>query len=169
MQWLYLGIGAAVAAVIFFIIGRLNGIAYRKKVAEAEIGSAEEQAKRILEDSLKSAETKKKEALLAAKEEIIKLKTDADEELKERRKEVSKLERRTMAKEEALDAKTEALEKKEELIQKKAKEAEELNEKIKETLSSQIAMLEKIAGYSSEQAKAELLWSPRPSTKWQYA
>ena len=169
MQWLYLGIGAAVAAVIFFFIGRINGIAYRKKVAEAEIGSAEEQAKRILEESLKTAETKKKEALLAAKEEIIKLKTDADDELKERRKEVSKLERRTMAKEEALDAKTEALEKKEELIQKKAKEADELNEKIKETLSSQIAMLEKIAGYSAEQAKAELLSRMESETKHEMA
>ena len=66
MVWLYFGIGAAISAVIFFIIGRLAGIAHRKKVAEAEIGSAEEQAKRILEDSLKTAETKKKEALLAA-------------------------------------------------------------------------------------------------------
>ncbi len=169
MQWLYFGIGAAVLAAITFFLGRLNGIAYRKKVAEAEIGSAEEQAKRILEESLKTAETKKKEALLAAKEEIIKLKTDADDELKERRKEISKLERRTMAKEEALDAKTEALERKEELIQKKTKEAEELNAKIKETLSSQIAMLEKIAGYSAEQAKAELLARMESETKHEMA
>jgi len=169
LQWLYFGIGAAVLAAITFFLGRLNGIAYRKKVAEAEIGSAEEQAKRILEESLKTAETKKKEALLAAKEEIIKLKTDADDELKERRKEVSKLERRTMAKEEALDAKTEALERKEELIQKKTKEAEELNAKIKETLSSQIAMLEKIAGYSAEQAKAELLARMESETKHEMA
>jgi len=168
MEWLYIG-GGIVLAIITFIIGRIRGIAYRKKVAEAEIGSAEEQAKRILEDSLKSAETKKKEALLAAKEEIIKLKTDADDELKERRKEVSKLERRAMAKEESLDAKLEALEKKEETVQKKAKEAEELNLQIKEALSSQIAMLEKIAGYTAEQAKAELLSRMESETKHEMA
>ena len=169
MEWLYYSIGAVVIAVITFIVGRAAGISHRKKVAEAEIGSAEEQAKRILEESLKTAETKKKEALLAAKEEIIKLKTDTDEELKERRKEISKLERRAMAKEEALDAKSEALEQKTEQIQRKAKEAEELNEKIKETLSSQIAMLEKIAGYTAEQAKAELIARMESETKHELA
>ena len=168
MEWLYIGIGAAVA-VVALICGVFLGMARRKRIAEAAIGSAEEQARKILEDALKSAETKKKEALLAAKEEIIKLKTDADEELKDRRREMSKQERRVSAKEEALDAKLEANERKEEAIQKKAKEAEELNAKIRETLSSQIAMLEKIAGYTAEQAKAELLERMESETRHEMA
>ena len=150
-------IGAVIGIVVGIIVGVIIGIAYRKKVAEAEIGSAEEQAKRILEDSLKTAEQKKKEALLEAKEEILRDKNEAEAELKERRKEVSRLERRLIQKEESLDAKIESVERKEETLAKKIKDNEELEGKIKETLSSQIAMLEKISGYSAEQAKQELL------------
>ncbi len=149
--------GSAAIAAVGLIIGILSGIAYRKKVAEAEIGSAEEQAKKILEDSLKNAEQKKKEALLEAKEQILKDKNEAEAELKERRKEVSRLERRVIQKEESLDSRIESMEKKEEALQRKIKDNEELEVKIKETLSSHIAMLEKISGFSAEQAKAELL------------
>ena len=154
--WLLIA-GSAGIALAGLVIGILSGIAYRKKIAEAEIGSAEEQARKILEDSLKNAEQKKKEALLEAKEQIIKEKNETEAELKERRKEVSRLERRVIQKEEALDAKIESIEKKDEALQKKIHDNEELSQKIKETLSSHIAMLEKISGYSAEQAKAELL------------
>ena len=147
----------AIAAAVGIILGIAVGIAYRKKVAEAEIGSAEAEASRILQDSLKNAEQKKKEALLEAKEEILRDRNEAEAEIKERRKEVSRLERRVIQKEESLDAKIDACERKEETLEKKIKDNEELEIKIKETLSSHIAMLEKISGYSADQAKEELL------------
>ncbi len=150
-------ITGAVALAVGVLLGAVIGIAYRKKVAEAEIGSAEEQAKRILEDSMKTAESRKKEALIEAKEEILREKTEAENEMKERRKEVSRLEHRIAQKEEALDAKIEAVEKKEENLAKKAKEAEDLQNKVKEIVAQQFEMLEKISGYTAEQAKQELL------------
>ncbi len=150
-------ITGVVALAVGVLLGAVIGIAYRKKVAEAEIGSAEEQAKRILEDSMKTAESRKKEALIEAKEEILREKTEAENEMKERRKEVSRLEHRIAQKEEALDAKIEAVEKKEENLAKKAKEAEDLQNKVKEIVAQQVEMLEKISGYTAEQAKQELL------------
>ena len=87
---LIIGIVAFLAALV---IGVLVGVAYRKKVAEAEIGSAEAQAKKIVEEGEKLAETKKKEALLEAKEEILRHKNESERELKERRKEISKMEK----------------------------------------------------------------------------
>ncbi len=145
-------IGLALGVVASIVVAKI-----RESAAEKEIGSAKDQATRILEDALKNAEQKKKEALLEAKEQILKDRNEAEAELKERRKEVSRLERRVISKEEALDAKLEAAEKKDEALAKKIKDTEELEKKIKETLSSHIAMLEKISGYSAEQAKAELL------------
>jgi ribonuclease Y len=150
-------ITGVVALAIGCLLGAVIGIAYRKKVAEAEIGSAEEQAKRILEESMKTAETRKKEALIEAKEEILREKTEAENEMKERRKEVSRLEHRIAQKEEALDAKIESIEHKEENLAKKVKEADELQEKVKEALASQLEMLEKISGYTAAEAKQELL------------
>ncbi len=150
-------ITGVVALAVGVLLGAVIGIAYRKKVAEAEIGSAEEQAKRILEDSMKAAESRKKEALIEAKEEILREKTEAENEMKERRKEVSRLEHRIAQKEEALDTKIEAVEKKEENLARKAKEAEDLQNKVKEIVAQQFEMLEKISGYTAEQAKQELL------------
>ena len=99
----------AIAAVIAIIVGLglgfLGGIIYRKKVAEAEIGSAEEQAKRIVDDGFKEAETLKKEALLEAKEEILKQKNESEREIKERRSELSKQESRVAKREETLERK----------------------------------------------------------------
>ncbi len=146
-----------IALAVGIVIGIIIGIIYRKNVAEREIGSAEDRAKRILEDALKGAEQKKKEALLEAKEQILKERNDAEAELKERRKEVSRLERRVIQKEETLDSKLEAIERKDENLAKKIKDTEELEQKIKDTLSSHIAMLEKISGYTADQAKDELL------------
>ena len=96
-------IGAVAAAVILFIVGFRLGITYRKKVAEAELGSAEEQAKNVLNDAYKSAESKKRELLLEAKEETHKLRSEFDKEVKERRNELSRQERRIQQKEEQLD------------------------------------------------------------------
>ena len=101
-----------IVGIICAAAGFAGGILYRRKVAEAEIGSAEEQAKRILEDGIKAADTKKKEALLEAKEEILQTKNEFEIELKERRSELTRQERRVQTKEETLDRKTEAVEKK---------------------------------------------------------
>ncbi len=147
------------------IIGLVGGLAVgcgagfiiRKTVAEKKTGSAEEQAKKILEDAIKNAETTKKEAIFAAKDEIFQMKKEADFDVKERRKEVSRQERRIAQKEEALDAKIEGLEKKEALLQEKRAEIDSLKEKTDATLQAQIATLERIAGLTSEEAKADLV------------
>ena len=147
----------AVAAVGGALVGTVVGFVIRKMAAEKKIGSAEEQAKHILEDAIKNAETTKKEAIFAAKDEIFQLKKDADFDIKERRKEVSRLERRIAQKEETLDAKIEGIEKKEAAIAEKRAEIDSLKEKTDATLQAQIATLERIAGLTSEEAKADLV------------
>ncbi len=139
------------------VVGTGLGVAVRKILAEKKLGSAEEQAKHIIQDAIKNAETTKKEAIFAAKDEIFQMKKEADFDVKERRKEVSRLERRIAQKEETLDAKIEGLEKKEEALQEKRKELESLKEKTDATLQAQIANLERIAGLTKEDAKSELV------------
>ena len=146
-----------VAAAAGLVVGTVVGFVIRKISAEKKIGSAEEQAKRILEEAIKTAETTKREAIFAAKDEIFQLKKDADNDIKERRKEVSRQERRLAQKEEALDAKLEALERKEALLAEKRAEIEKLREEIEATLRAQIATLERIAGLTAEEAKIELV------------
>ncbi|MBR2930015.1 MAG: ribonuclease Y [Clostridia bacterium] len=145
-----IGVAAAVAGVV-------AGYLIRRSIAESKIGSAEEQARRLLEDAIKAAESAKKESILAAKEEIFQLKRETDNDLKERRKEVSRLERRVTQKEETIDAKLEGLERKEAALQEKHQDADRLREEIKTTLAGQLAMLEKIAGMTAEEALAELV------------
>ena len=149
-----LAIGLIAGALV---VGLGFGVFIRKISAERKLGSATEQARKILEDAIKGAESTKKESIIAAKEEIFQLKKDADIDIKERRKEVSRLERRVTQKEETLDAKIEGLERKEAKLAEKAAEADRVGEEIKKTLEGQIAMLEKIAGLSKEDAKAELV------------
>ena len=139
------------------VVGAGVGIVIRKVIAEKKLGSAEEQAKNIIQDAIKNAETTKKEAIFAAKDEIFQMKKEADFDVKERRKEVSRLERRVAQKEETLDAKLEGLEKKEEALQEKRKELDSLKEKTDATLQAQIANLERIAGLTKEDAKNELV------------
>ena len=143
--------------IVALIIGALLGIAYRKKVAEAEIGSAEAQAKKIIEEGTKIAETKKKEALLEAKEEIIKQRNESERELKDRRREVSRLEARAVSREEQIDRKMENMEKKEESLDRKLKEADAEKARIEELKTEQFKKLEEISGYTAEEAKKELL------------
>ena len=146
-----------IGLVVGVIIGALVGIAYRKKVAEREISSAEEEAKRIINESIKSAESKKREALLEAKEEIHKNRTEYEREVKERRAELSKQERRLQQKEENLDRKTDSLEKKTENLNRKLAEADAQQEEIKKVKQAQMEMLEKISGYTIEEAKQYLI------------
>ena len=157
MQYIiYVGIGAA-ALVVGVLIGVLIGMAARKRFAEAKIGSAESEAKRVLEEAKKQAETLKKESLLEAKEDILRQRNEAERELKERRAEQNKVERRLTQKEENLDKKAEALERKNETLDKKIREADEEKEKIAEVLAEHISKLEEIAGITAEEAKDELL------------
>ena len=133
------------------------GVLHRKRVAEAEIGSAEQQARKILEDGIKAADTKKKEALIEAKEEILQTKNEFDKEVKERRNEITRQERRIAQKEEILDRKTEALEKKDEKLTAKLKEATELNEEIEQLKNQQFETLQQVAGMTAEEAKTQLI------------
>jgi len=146
-------ISFVVGAGIFFFLG----IKYRMKVAEAELGSAEEEAKRLISDAIKTAESKKKEALVEAKDDIYRMKNEAEKDIKERRSEVQRQERRIQQKEENLDKKTDNLEKKEELIEKRLIEAGEKLSEADRIKKSQFEMLEKISGYSEDQAKEYLL------------
>ncbi len=148
---------AVVSAVVFGAGGFVIGGLHRKKVAEAEIGSANEEALRIVNQAVQTAESKKKEAILEAKDEIHKLRNEVDKELRERRAEVQRQENRINQKEENLDKKTENLEKKEELLAEKVKAADAKMEEVETLKRSQLEMLEKISGYSKEQAKVLLL------------
>ena len=145
--------GFAVGGILMFFLG----MAYRKKTSEAEIGSAEEEAKRIVNEAIKNANTKKKESLLEAKDDIYKMRSEAEKEIKDRRVEVQRQERRIQQKEESLDRKLENLERKEETVQGKMKDAETRLEEAEKVKQAQIEMLEKISGYTSDQAKEYLL------------
>ncbi|MGN1103140.1 MAG: ribonuclease Y, partial [Huintestinicola sp.] len=128
-----------------------------RRVAEAAIGSAQQEATRIVNDAVSKAESKKKEAILEAKDEIHRQRTELEKELRERRSEVQRQERRLAQKEESLDRKTENIEKKDEQLTGKLKAAEKKAEEIEVVKRSQIEMLEKISGFNKEQAKDYLL------------
>ena len=148
---------AIICAVVGIALGVVIGFLIRKKVGEAKIGSAEEEAVRILDEAKKQAESSKKEALLEAKETIMSQRNELEREIKERRSEITRLENRLTKKEETLDKKTESLEKKNELLDKKIKDNEVLREEIGELKAQELVKLEEISGYSSEKAKEELI------------
>ncbi len=150
-------IGVVITAVVCLPLGVFFGITYRKKVGEAEIGSAEEQARKIIEDGERTAENKKKEALIEAKEEILRQRNDAEREIKERRSEISKMEQRVTKKEEQIDRKIENLENKEETLNKKLKECDDIRAEIEEIKAKHLETLEKIAGLTAEEAKAQIV------------
>ena len=139
------------------VVGIFAGIAYRKKISEAKIGSAEERAKVIVAESEKQAETLRKEALLSAKEDIMRRKNEMEQEIKERRAEVSRTESRLTKKEENLDKKSEQLDKKSEQLDQKLKDCDVAREQIDATLAKHVTKLEEISGYTAEQAKEELI------------
>ena len=142
-----------IGILIGLVIGFLLGIFYRKKVAEKEISSAEEEAKRIINESIKSAESKKREALVEAKEEILKARNEYEKEVKERRADLQKQERRLQQKEENLDRKTENIEKKEETLSRKLSELEDAREEVATLKRSEMEVLERISGFTAEEAK----------------
>ena len=146
-----------IALVIGVVIAFPLGIQYRKQIAEKELGTAEAEAKRIVSEAIKSAEVKKKEALVEAKDELFRLKSEAEREMKERRNEVTRLERRVQHKEETVDKKIDNLDKKEEALQQKLQDAETKLEEAETVKKSQFDLLEKISGFTGEQAKEYLL------------
>ena len=146
-----------ITGLVCLALGVVIGHLYRKHVAEAKIGTAEQKAKELVEEGEKAAETAKKEALLSAKEEIMRQKNEMEQEIKERRTEVSRTETRLSKKEENLDKKSEQLDKKNEQLDRKLKECDTVREQIDETLAEQKRMLERVSGYTAEQAKAELV------------
>ena len=150
-------ISAAIAAAATLPIGIFAGYTIRRRSAEKQIGSAEEQARKILEDGIKAADTKKKEVLLEAREEILRTKNEFDREVNERRAELTRQERRLTQKEENLDKKTEALEKKDETLNRKIKENTEAGEEIQKIKAEQFELLQKMAGLTAEEAKAQLV------------
>ena len=152
---------AAVVAVVVGFGAFKYGYSYRKKFAELKIGSAEEEAKRIIDTALEQAEKDseniKKEKLLEAKEDIHKLRSELDKEIKDRRGDLQRQERRVQQKEDTIDKKTQMLEKKEEQIQRKFNEAEETQAEVERVKKLQMAQLEKIAEFTASQAKDYLL------------
>lgn len=160
---------AVIAVIVALPLGFFVGSAYRKKLDENEIGSAEAQARKILEDGIKAAETKKKEALIEAKEEILKQKNDFDAEVKERRNELSRQENRVASREESLERKMDSVEKKDENLTKKLKKADEELERIEGIKKEQTEALQRISGMTAEQAKAELLENLESSIRHEQA
>ena len=148
---------AVAVGIIALIVGFIAGVFYRKKIGEAEIGSAEIEAKRIVDEAVKEGETKKKERLLEAKEEIVRANKELDREVKERRNELTKLENRCVSREEALDKRSEQLERKETQLDKKLKENEARAAEIEKIKAEQLKKLEEISGYTVEQAKREIV------------
>ncbi|MFR8032730.1 MAG: ribonuclease Y [Lachnospiraceae bacterium] len=158
-------IAVAVTAVVVAVIAWLFATSYQKKVYADKIGTAEEKSREIIDEALKVAETKKREALLEAKEESLKTKNELEREIRERRNELSRMEKRAMNKEEALDRKADALEKreaslntKEDHLNKKILQVDEETAKIEQEL-------ERISGFTSEQAKEYLLKSVEDDVK----
>ena len=149
---------AVVATLIVSIpVTILITVTYRKKVAEAKIGSAEEKAREIIDEALKTAETKKRESMLEVKEESIRAKNELDKEIKERRAEAQRYERRVQQKEETIDKKADAIEKKEANLAAKEENLAKQREEIAKLNEQRLQELERISGLTSEQAKEYLL------------
>ena len=147
----------AITAVIALVIGASAGYFYRKSAIEKKIGQSEETAMNLVEDATRKAEERKKEILLEAKEEVIRLKSELDKEVRDRRNEVTRLERRVNQREEAYDKKQSNLEQREEALNEKYKEAERLEAEASEMHARQQNELERIAGMTSDEAKGILI------------
>lgn len=146
-----------VVAIVVALISAFIVTQVRKNVVEKKIGSAEGKAREIIDEAIKSAEAKKKEALLEAKEENLKAKNELDKEIKERRAEVQRYEKRVLNKEEAIERKSESLEKKENGLKNKEEKLAEAQTKVDELSEKRVQELERISGLTSEQAKEYLL------------
>ena len=147
------------AAVLSGIVCFIAGVTYRKKVGEREIGSAEAEATRIINEAIRGGENRKKEMLLEAKDEIHKSRTEYEKEVKERKAEISKQERRLQQKEDTLDKKADAFERKEEELNKRLAKVTETQAEADEIKRQQTVTLEKISGLTQDEARQFLLQS----------
>ena len=159
----------AVAIVVTALITKSVSIQNYKEQEEAKLGDAEKKARVIIDDALKTAETKKREALLEAKEEALKTKNEIERESKERRAEIQRYEKRVLSKEEALDKKAEVLERKEAKLNARDAELEKEKKELTEIKNSHLQELEKISGLTTEQAKEYLLKSVEEDVKHETA
>lgn len=150
-------IAVAVTLIVAIPVTFFVAIIYRKKVVEDKLGNAEDKAREIIDEAVKTAETKKREALLEAKEESIKTKNDLERESRERRTEIQNYERRVISKEEALDKKAEAIEKREASFSAKEEELSKMKKEVQSLHDKSVQELERISGFTSEQAKEYLL------------
>lgn len=143
--------------LLFGIGGVLAGLYLEKWLAKMRLNSAEDAARKIIEDAQKDVEAKKREALLEAKEEALRVKNELEREIRERRADNQRLEKRLLQKEETLDKKAENLEKKEELLSRKENEVDQLKSELQEVQQKERRELERISSLSTEEAKAILL------------
>ena len=158
-----------VIALVLIVVVWFVAIAYRKNIAEAKIGTAEEQAKEIINEAQKTAEAKKREAMLEAKEDALKTRNELEKEVKDRRGELSRMEKRILAREENIDRKAEAVEKKENSLAQKENAIEKQKAKIDELQAKKLQELERISGLTSEQAKEYLLKTVEDEVKHETA
>ncbi|MHB1347680.1 MAG: Rnase Y domain-containing protein, partial [Candidatus Humimicrobiaceae bacterium] len=159
-----IGIGA-----VILIAGFIGGIYYRKLIVDARINSAEQNAKRIVEDSKKEALTLKKEAIAEGKEEIANIKLRNDEDIKRQRFELQKLENRILGKEESIEKKASFVEKKEQVIIQKEKEVDEIKNSLGDILKKELLRLEAIAELTREEAKAILVKKMEEDARYEAA
>lgn len=157
MQGITIAVTAVISLLIAVPVTYFVAMAYRKKVVESKIGSAEEKARGIIDEAVKTAETKKRESLLEIKEESIRAKNDLDKEIRERRNEIQRNERRVIQKEENLDRKLEAIEKREASFAAKEEDMNKKRAEIARLHEERVQELERISGLTSEQAKEYLL------------
>ncbi|MCI8410204.1 MAG: ribonuclease Y [Lachnospiraceae bacterium] len=162
-------IAVLITLVIAVPITCFASISYRKKVVESKIGSAEEKARKIIDDALKTAETKKREALLEVKEESLKTKNELEKETRERRAELQRYEKRVLSKEEAVDKKSDAIEKREVGLSAKEEELRRKSSEIERLSEERVQELERISGLTSEQAKEYLLKTVEDEVKHETA
>ena len=157
------------AVIVAVILGAGAGYLLRKRAAEAQIGSAEEQAKKIVADAEEKGETKKKEALLEAKEEIHRLRADLEKDTKERRNELSRQERTVAQKEEKLDRKLESVEKREENLSRKESRLDKSQKAVEALHEQQKAELERISSLTAEEARTLLMTEAEEELKHEKA
>ena len=148
-----------IVGIVCLIVGVVVGFQYRKSVAEKEIGSAETEATRIINEAIKAGETKKRESILEAKDEIHKQRTEADRELKERRNETQQLERRLIQREEALDKKSDTLDRKNEELNRQLEATQKEKEELERIKAEQLEKLEHIASMTRDEAREMLVAS----------
>lgn len=160
---------AVILIVIAIAVTYSATLNYYRKDSEAKIGSAEKRAREIIDDAVKTADAKKREALLEAKEESIKAKNELDKETRERRAELAKFEKRLLNKEEALDRKAESLEKREQALSHKESSLDKQRAKVEELHAKRLQELERISGLTSEQAKDYLLKTVEDDVKREMA